>query len=246
MKGTNVQNQIKIHFGLIKIREKLMDSKIKISIIILLIVELLLFVLWYGDVIDYHIHKSNYDVVEATVLSWDMEGSRRNQEPISLIEYSYHEQIVRCKFPKDLFDYGGRKITVAVNKKTNTTTRIYPPIHFTDIIPFIMPLLFWALYYSAHTGKEIEFHFRSTDKCTKIINATVLKVYQSHEKDSGEILDYFAIKCEYINSQGKRYIFRSKKIVGVGKLKKGDKISVKVNENNYHNYIVLLDNEHLY
>ena len=223
-----------------------MDLKTKISIIILLVVELFLFFLWCGDIIDYHIHKDNYDVVEATVLSWDMEGSIRQQEPISLIEYSYKEQIVRCKFPKDLFDYEGKKITVAVNKKSNTTTRIYPPIHFTDMILFLVPLLFWAIYYTSHTGKEIEFHFKNTNKCTKLINATVLKVYQSHEKDNGDIIDYFAVKCEYIDSQGKRYIFRSKKVVGVGKLKKGDSISVKVNEKNYHNYIVLLNNEHLY
>lgn len=223
-----------------------MDLKTKISIIIMVVVELLLFFLWFGDIIDYHIHKSNYDVVEATVLSWDMEGPVRNQEPISLIEYSYNEQIVRCKFHKDLFEYEGKKIKVAVNKKSNTTTRIYPPINFTDMIPFLGILLIWAIYYSIHTGKEIEFHFKNTNKCTKIIIATVLKVYQSHERSNEDVIDYFAVKCEYIDPQGKKYVFRSKKIVGIGKLKKGDSISVKVDERNYRNYIVLLNNEHLY
>lgn len=61
-----------------------------------------------------------------------------------------------------------------------------------------------------------------------------------------DIYNYFAVKCEYIDPQGKKYVFRSKKIVGIGKLKKGDSISVKVDERNYHNYIVLLNNEHLY
>lgn len=223
-----------------------MDLKTKISIIIMVVVELLLFFLWCGDIIDYHIHKSHYAIVEATVLNWDMEGPVRHQEPISLIEYSYNEQVVRCKFHKDLFEYEGKKIKVAVNKKSNTTTRIYPPINFTDMIPFLGILLIWAIYYSIHTGKEIEFHFKNTNKCTKIIIATVLKVYQSHERSNEDVIDYFAVKCEYISPQGKKYVFRSKKIVGIGKLKKGDSISVKVDERNYRNYIVLLNNEHLY
>lgn len=223
-----------------------MDLKTKISIIIMVIVELLLFFLFYGDMIDYHIHKSKYDVVEATVLSWDMEGGGRWQEPVSLIEYSYNKQVVQCKFHQDLFDYSGKKITLAVNKENNAATRIYPPIHFMDMIPFLTILLIWAIYYSIHTGKEIEFHFKNTDKCTKIISATILRVYQSHEKSNEDIIDYFAVKCEYINPQGKKYIFKSKKIVGVGKLKKGDTIQVKVNPQNYFNYVVLLNNEHLY
>ena len=54
------------------------------------------------------------------------------------------------------------------------------------------------------------------------------------------------MKCEYIDSRGKKHIFKSKKIIGMGKLKEGDSIAVKVDESNYHNYIVLLTNEHLY
>lgn len=223
-----------------------MDIKSQISIIIIILVELLMLFLWCGDIIDYHIHKGNYDVVEATVLSWGMEGSIGKQVPISLIEYKYNEQIVRCKFQKDLFDYEGKRIRVAVNKKSNTTTRIYPSINFTDILLFLVPLLFWTIYYSSHTGKTMEFHFMDKNKCTKIISATVSKVYQSHERSGGDLINYFAVKCECFNPQGKKFIFKSKKIVGVGKLKKGDSISVKVDERNYHNYIVLLTNEHLY
>lgn len=68
------------------------------------------------------------------------------------------------------------------------------------------------------------------------LECTIIKV--ESELNPDEYLDYVRIYCEHITAEGKRYQFKSDKIIGITECKVGDSISVLVESGNYNNYYV--------
>lgn len=56
--------------------------------------------------------------------------------------------------------------------------------------------------------------------------------------DQIEYIEYVRIYCEHITAEGKRYEFKSDKILGITECKKGDCINVLIDPQNYNNYFV--------
>ena len=140
----------------------------------------------------------------------------------------------------------GDSLEIAVNLSGGDIVipRLYISKYLLVIISY--DVIFLSVFLQLFSEKKNVYSIWNKEKCNKVIEAKIIKTYQGKIGDRRKYLDCFSVKCEYIDSRGKKYIFKSKKIIGMGKLKEGDSISVKVDESNYHNYIVLLTNEHLY
>lgn len=140
----------------------------------------------------------------------------------------------------------GDSLQIAVNLSAKDA--VIPRLYMSkDLLWFIFyDVIFLSVFLQLYSEKKNVYSIWNKEKCNKIIEAKMIKTYQGKIGDRRKYLDCFSVKCEYIDSRGKKYYFKSKKIIGMGKLQKGDSISVKVDERNYHNYIVLLTNEHLY
>lgn len=74
------------------------------------------------------------------------------------------------------------------------------------------------------------------EKRTCRLECTIIKV--ESELDPNEYIDYVRICCEHITAEGKRYQFKSDKVMGITECKIGDSISVLVEPGNYNNYYV--------
>ncbi|MDE6759669.1 MAG: hypothetical protein K2J90_03200 [Lachnospiraceae bacterium] len=59
-----------------------------------------------------------------------------------------------------------------------------------------------------------------------------------NELDTIEYMEKVRINCEYLEPNGKRYRFKSEKVLGITECKNGDTINVLVDPQDYNNYCV--------
>lgn len=59
-----------------------------------------------------------------------------------------------------------------------------------------------------------------------------------NELDTIEYMEKVRINCEYLEPNGKRYRFKSEKVLGITECKNGDTINVLVDPQDYNNYYV--------
>lgn len=200
--------------------------------------------LWSCNFIFYKINQDQYVILKANAIEKYHRGYR---SPVYLVvEYEIDGKQMTGSVIKPLGVTVGNSLEIAVNLsgKDIVIPRLYLSKDFLWFVCY--DVLFLSILVSLYSEEKNIYSIWNKDKCNKIIEAKIIKTYQGKTGDRRNYMDCFSVKCEYINPQGKRYIFKSKKVLGMGRLKEGDSITVKVDERNYHNYIVLLTNEHLH
>lgn len=200
--------------------------------------------LWSYDFIFYKINQDQYVILKANAIEKYHEG----YPPLVylVVEYEMDGKQMRRSVSKPLGVNVGDSLEIAV--KLSDKTAVIPRLYLDRALFWFVcyDVLFLSILVSLYSEEKNIYSIWNKDKCNKIIEAKIIKTYQGKTGDRRKYMDCFSVKCEYINPQGKRYIFKSKKVLGMGRLKEGDSITVKVDERNYHNYIVLLTNEHLH
>lgn len=74
------------------------------------------------------------------------------------------------------------------------------------------------------------------EKRSKKLICVITKI--ENELDTVEYMDKVRINCEYLELDGKKYRFKSEKVLGITECKIGDAINVLVDPQDYNNYYV--------
>lgn len=103
---------------------------------------------------------------------------------------------------------------------------------------FIFKFSFLILRRINYIGNKKEnYNFQKSKLRTIALTAEITQIILYEDIEN----DYLQIICEYDDLNNIKKKFKSKKIVGQTKCKKGDKITVMVEPDNYDNYEVLVE-----